>query len=126
MTQTKEDILNAVGKMTVFELNDLVQEFSEKFGVSAAALAVAGPAGDGATAPVEEEQTEFTVVLLEAGSNRVAVIKAVRELINNLSLKEAKDLIDSAPKPVKESVSKDEAEKIKKKLETAGAKIEVK
>lgn len=126
MALVKEDILNAVGEMSVLELNDLVHAFEEKFGVSAAALAVAGPAGDGAAAPAAEEQTEFTVVLLEAGSNKVAVIKAVRELINNLSLKEAKDLVDGAPKPVKEGIPKAEAEEVKKKLETAGAKVEIK
>ncbi len=124
MTIAKEEILNAVGAMSVLELNELVKAFEEKFGVSAAALAVAGPAAD-AAAPAAEEQTEFTVVLLEAGGNKVAVIKAVRE-VTSLGLKEAKDLVDGAPKPIKENISKAEAEEIKKKLEEAGAKTELK
>jgi large subunit ribosomal protein L7/L12 len=124
MAVTKEEILDTVGEMSVLELNELVKAFEEKFGVSAAALAVAGPAG-GAAAPAVEEQTEFTVILLEAGSNKVAVIKAVRE-ITSYGLKEAKDLVDGAPKPVKENIPKAEAEEIKKKLEAAGAKTELK
>ncbi|AKJ69811.1 50S ribosomal protein L7/L12 [Pandoraea thiooxydans] len=124
MAITKEDILEAVGSMSVMELNDLVKAFEEKFGVSAAALAVAGPAGGGA-APAAEEQTEFTVVLAEVGSNKVGVIKAVRE-ITGLGLKEAKDLVDGAPKPVKEGVDKAAADEAKKKLEDAGAKAEIK
>ncbi len=126
MAMSKEDILEAVGAMSVMELNDLVKAFEEKFGVSAAAMAVAGPAG-GAVAggAAAEEQTEFTVVLSEFGSNKVAVIKAVRE-ITGLGLKEAKDMVDSAPKPVKEGVSKADAEEAKKKLEDAGAKVEIK
>ena len=108
------------------ELNDLVKAFEEKFGVSAAAMAVAGPAGGAAAGgAAAEEQTEFTVVLSEFGSNKVAVIKAVRE-ITGLGLKEAKDMVDSAPKPVKEGVSKADAEEAKKKLEAAGAKVEIK
>ncbi|NLA19274.1 50S ribosomal protein L7/L12 [Burkholderia contaminans] len=110
--------------MTVLELNELVKAFEEKFGVSAAAVAVAGPAGGGAAAAAEEK-TEFTVVLAEAGSNKVAVIKAVREL-TGLGLKEAKDVVDGAPKAVKEGVDKAAAEEAKKKLEEAGAKVEVK
>ncbi|WP_321842863.1 50S ribosomal protein L7/L12 [Burkholderia cepacia] len=124
MAIAKEDILAAVEGMTVLELNELVKEFEEKFGVSAAAVAVAGPAGGGAAAAAEEK-TEFTVVLAEAGSNKVAVIKAVREL-TGLGLKEAKDVVDGAPKAVKEGVDKAAAEEAKKKLEEAGAKVEVK
>ncbi|MBU6492156.1 50S ribosomal protein L7/L12 [Pandoraea sp.] len=124
MAITKEDILEAVGSMSVMELNDLVKAFEEKFGVSAAALAVAGPAGGGA-APAAEEQTEFTVMLAEVGGNKVGVIKAVRE-ITGLGLKEAKDLVDGAPKPVKEGVDKAAADEAKKKLEDAGAKAEIK
>ncbi len=124
MAMAKEDVLEAVGAMSVLELNDLVKAFEEKFGVSAAAMAVAGPAGGGAAAAAEE-QTEFTTVLLEAGANKVSVIKAVREL-TGLGLKEAKELVDGAPKPVKESVPKEQAEEAKKKLEAAGAKVEIK
>ncbi|RKT99040.1 50S ribosomal protein L7/L12 [Burkholderia sp. Nafp2/4-1b] len=124
MAIAKEDILAAVEGMTVLELNELVKAFEEKFGVSAAAVAVAGPAGGGAAAAAEEK-TEFTVVLAEAGSNKVAVIKAVREL-TGLGLKEAKDVVDGAPKAVKEGVDKATAEEAKKKLEDAGAKVEVK
>ena len=124
MAITKDDILEAVGHMSVMDLNDLVKAFEEKFGVSAAAMAVAGPAGGGAAAVVEE-QTEFTVILTEVGANKVGVIKAVRE-ITGLGLKEAKDLVDGAPKPVKEAVPKADAEAAKKKLEEAGAKAELK
>ena len=124
MAIAKEDILEAVGSMSVLELNELVKAFEEKFGVSAAAVAVAGPAGGGAAAAVEE-QTEFNVVLTEVGANKVSVIKAVREL-TGLGLKEAKDLVDGAPKPVKEAVPKAAAEEAKKKLEEAGAKAEIK
>jgi large subunit ribosomal protein L7/L12 len=125
MAISKDDILEAVGQMSVMELNDLVKAFEEKFGVSAAAMAVAGPAGGGAAAPAAEEKTEFTVVLSEVGANKVGVIKAVRE-ITGLGLKEAKDLVDGAPKPVKEGVAKADAEAAKKKLEEAGAKAELK
>jgi len=124
MAISKEDILEAVGAMSVMELNDLVKAFEEKFGVSAAAMAVAGPAGGGA-AVAAEEQTEFTIVLADFGANKVGVIKAVREL-TGLGLKEAKDMVDAAPKPVKEGVSKAEADEAKKKLEEAGAKVEIK
>jgi large subunit ribosomal protein L7/L12 len=110
--------------MSVMDLNDLVKAFEEKFGVSAAAMAVAGPAGGGAAAAVEE-QTEFTVILTEVGANKVGVIKAVRE-ITGMGLKEAKDLVDGAPKPVKEGIAKADAEAAKKKLEEAGAKAELK
>ena len=123
MAIAKEDILEAVSSMSVLELNELVKAFEEKFGVSAAAVAVAGPAG--AAAAVAEEQTEFTVNLTEVGANKVSVIKAVREL-TGLGLKEAKDLVDGAPKPVKEAVPKAAAEEAKKKLEEAGAKVEIK
>ena len=122
MAISKDDILEAVGAMSVMDLNDLVKAFEEKFGVSAAAMAVAGPA---AAAAVAEEQTEFTVTLTDFGANKVGVIKAVRE-ITGLGLKEAKDLVDGAPKPVKEAVSKADAEAAKKKLEEAGAKAEIK
>ena len=124
MAITKEEIIDAVGSMSVMDLNDLVKAFEEKFGVSAAAMAVAGPAGAGGGAAAEE-QTEFTVNLLEAGANKVSVIKAVRE-ITGLGLKEAKDLVDGAPKPIKEGVDKKTAEEAKKKLEEAGAKAELK
>ncbi|CAD6560165.1 50S ribosomal protein L7/L12 [Paraburkholderia metrosideri] len=123
MAIAKEDILEAVSSMSVLELNELVKAFEEKFGVSAAAVAVAGPAGGAAAAA--EEQTEFTVNLTEVGANKVSVIKAVREL-TGLGLKEAKDLVDGAPKPVKEAVPKAAAEEAKKKLEEAGAKAEIK
>ncbi len=124
MAITKDDILEAVGQMSVMDLNDLVKAFEEKFGVSAAAMAVAGPAAGGAAAAAEE-QTEFTVVLADVGANKVGVIKAVRE-ITGLGLKEAKDLVDGAPKPVKEGVAKADAEAAKKKLEEAGAKADLK
>ena len=124
MAIAKDDILEAVSSMSVLELNELVKAFEEKFGVSAAAVAVAGPAGGGAAAAAEE-QTEFTVNLTEVGANKVSVIKAVREL-TGLGLKEAKDLVDGAPKPVKESVPKAAADEAKKKLEEAGAKAEIK
>ena len=122
MAISKDDILEAVGAMSVMDLNDLVKAFEEKFGVSAAAMAVAGPA---ATAAAVEEQTEFNVILTEIGANKVGVIKAVREL-TGLGLKEAKDVVDGAPKAVKEGVSKADAEAAKKKLEEAGAKADIK
>ncbi|WP_108647464.1 50S ribosomal protein L7/L12 [Polynucleobacter rarus] len=122
MAITKEEIIEAVGNMSVMDLNDLVKAFEEKFGVSAAAMAVAGP---GAAAAVAEEQTEFNVILADFGANKVSVIKAVRE-ITGLGLKEAKDLVDGAPKAVKEGVDKAAAEDAKKKLEEAGAKVEIK
>lgn len=126
MALNKAEILDAIAVMTVLELSELIKEMEEKFGVSAAAaaVAVAAPAAGGAAAAAEE-QTEFTVVLAEAGANKVSVIKAVREL-TGLGLKEAKDLVDGAPKPVKEGVAKADAEAAKKKLEEAGAKVEVK
>ncbi|WP_085318135.1 50S ribosomal protein L7/L12 [Derxia lacustris] len=126
MALTKVEIIDAIAGLTVLELSELIKDLEEKFGVSAAAaaVAVAAPAG-GAAAPVVEEQTEFTVVLTEIGANKVNVIKAVREL-TGLGLKEAKDLVDGAPKPVKEGIAKADAEAAKKKLEEAGAKAELK
>ncbi len=124
MAITKEDILEAVGNMTVMDLNDLVKAFEEKFGVSAAAMAVAGPAAAGGGAAAEE-QTEFTVMLLAAGDKKVEVIKVVRAA-TGLGLKEAKDVVDGAPKAVKEGIAKADAEALKKQLEDAGAKVEVK
>ena len=123
MAFDKDAFLTALDGMTVLELNDLVKAIEEKFGVSAAAMA--GPAAAGPAAAVAEEKTEFNVVLLEAGANKVSVIKAVRE-ITGLGLKEAKDLVDGAPKPVKEGIAKADAEAAKKKLEEAGAKVELK
>ncbi|MEW6100488.1 MAG: 50S ribosomal protein L7/L12 [Pseudomonadota bacterium] len=124
MAFDKDAFLTALDSMSVMELNELVKAIEEKFGVSAAAMA-APAAAAGAAAPAAEEKTEFTVVLAEAGANKVGVIKAVRE-ITGLGLKEAKDLVDGAPKPVKEGISKADAEAAKKKLEEAGAKVELK
>ena len=124
MAITKEDILEAVAGLTVMELNDLVKAFEEKFGVSAAALAVAG-GGAAAGAAAAEEKTEFDVVLTAAGDQKVGVIKVVRA-ITGLGLKEAKDMVDGAPKTVKEGVSKAEADDIAKQLTEAGAKVEIK
>ena len=123
MAITKEDILEAVAGLSVMELNDLVKAFEEKFGVSAAALAVAGGAAAGGAAA--EEQTEFDVILTAAGDQKVGVIKVVRA-ITGLGLKEAKDMVDGAPKAVKEAVSKAEADDIAKQLTEAGAKVEIK
>ena len=126
MAMSKEDILEAVGAMSVMELNDLVKAFEEKFGVSAAAMAVAGPAGAGAAGgAAAEEQTEFTVVLEAAGGEKIKVIKAVREL-TGLGLKEAKELVDGAPKNIKEGVEKAEADAIKAQLEEVGATVTLK
>lgn len=125
MAITKEEILDAVGAMTVMELNDLVKAFEEKFGVSAAALAVAAPGAAGAGAAAAEEKTDFTVVLSAVGDKKVEVIKVVRAA-TGLGLKEAKDLVDGAPKPVKEGLPKADAEALKKQLEEAGAKVELK
>ena len=126
MAIAKQEILEAISSMTVLELAQLIKDMEEKFGVSAAAatVAVAAPAAGGAAAAAEE-QTEFNVILAAAGENKVNTIKAVRE-VTGLGLKEAKDLVDGAPKAVKEGVSKADAEAIKKKLEEAGAKVEVK
>jgi len=123
MAFDKDAFLTSLDSMTVMELNDLVKAIEEKFGVSAAAMA--GPAAAGPAAAAAEEQTEFNVMLLEVGANKVSVIKAVRE-ITGLGLKEAKDLVDGAPKAVKEAVSKADADAAKKKLEEAGAKAELK
>jgi len=127
MALSNQEILDAIGAKSVLEISELIKMMEDKFGVSAAAaaVAVAAPAGGGAAAAVAEEQTEFTVVLSEFGANKVNVIKAVREL-TGLGLKEAKDLVDGAPKSVKEGVNKADAEAAKKKLEDAGAKVEIK
>ena len=124
MAISNEEILEAVGGMTVMELNDLVKAFEEKFGVSAASFAGAG-GGGGAAAPAAEEKTEFDVILTGAGANKVSVIKVVRA-ITGLGLKEAKDLVDGAPKAVKEACPKAEAEDIQKQLLEAGATVEIK
>jgi large subunit ribosomal protein L7/L12 len=126
MSAAQTEILDKIGSMTVLELSELIKAMEEKFNVSAAAaVAVAGPAAGAAPAAAAEEQTEFTVMLASFGENKVNVIKAVREL-TGLGLKEAKDLVDGAPKPVKEGVNKADAEAAKKKLEEAGAKAEIK
>src|SRR5437660_5816059 len=126
MAVAQTEILDKISSMTVLELSELIKAMEEKFGVSAAAATVAAaPAAGAAAAPAAEEQTEFTVVLSSFGENKVNVIKAVREL-TGLGLKEAKDLVDGAPKPVKEGVSKADSEAAKKKLEEAGAKVEIK
>ena len=123
---TKEQILDAVAAMSVLDLSEMIKAMEEKFGVSAAAaVAVAAPAAGGAAAPAAEAKTEFTVVLAAAGDKKVEVIKAVRA-VTSLGLKEAKDLVESAPATVKEGVSKDDAAKMKKELEAAGAKVELK
>jgi len=126
MAFDKDAFISALDSMSVMELNDLVKAIEEKFGVSAAAMAAPGGGGGGAAAAaVVEEQTEFTLMLTEIGANKVQVIKAVREL-TGLGLKEAKDLVDGAPKPVKETMNKADGEAGKKKLEDAGAKAELK
>jgi len=129
--KTHDDLLEAIDKMTVLELSEFIKQFEDRYGVTAAApvAAAAAPgagaaAGDGAPAVVEE-QTEFTATLTEIGPNKIPVIKVVREL-TGLGLKEAKDLVDASPKPVKEGVTRDEAEKIKTALEEQGAKVEIK
>jgi large subunit ribosomal protein L7/L12 len=129
-TLTQEQILDAIGAMTLVEVSEFVKKFEEKFGVTAAApvaVAAAAPAAGGApvAAAAEEEQTEFSAVLTEIGPNKIPVIKVVREL-TGLGLKEAKDLVDAAPRPVKEGIAKDEADKIKAALEEQGAKVEIK
>jgi large subunit ribosomal protein L7/L12 len=130
--QTQDDLLEAIDKMTVLELSEFIKRFEERYGVTAAAPAAvaaapaAGSGGGEAAAPAAaEEQTEFTATLTEIGPNKIPVIKVVREL-TGLGLKEAKDLVDAAPKPVKEGVTKDEADKIKAALEEQGAKVEIK
>ena len=125
MAFDKDAFLTALDGMSVMELNDLVKAIEEKFGVSAAAMAAPAAGGGGAAAAVVEEKTEFNVMLLEAGANKVGTIKAVRE-ITGLGLKEAKDLVDGAPKAVKEGIAKADAEAAKKKLEDAGAKAALK
>ena len=125
MALSNQEILDAIGAKSVLEISELIKMMEDKFGVSAAAAAVAVAAPTGAAAPAAEEQTEFNVMLMDFGANKVNVIKAVREL-TGLGLKEAKDLVDGAPKPVKEGVNKADAEAAKKKLEDAGAKVEVK
>ena len=123
---TKEEIIAAIKEMSVLELSEMVKALEEEFGVSAAPGAMAAPAGAQAAAPAEaEEQTEFSIILKDIGVNKINVIKAVREL-TTLGLKEAKELVESAPKPVKEGVTKDEANNVKEKLEAAGASVEIK
>jgi len=125
---TQDQVVEYIKNISVMELSKLVKTLESELGVSAAAAApvvVAGPAGGGAAAAPVEEKTEFNVVLLEAGANKINVIKAVRE-VTSLGLKEAKDLVEGAPKPIKEGVPKEEAEAIKKKFEEAGAKVEIK
>jgi large subunit ribosomal protein L7/L12 len=128
---SQDDLLEAIDKMTVLELSDFIKRFEERYGVTAAAPAVAaaapaaGGSSDGAAAAVVEEQTEFTATLTEIGPNKIPVIKVVREL-TGLGLKEAKDLVDAAPKAVKEGVTKDEADKIKAAIEEQGGKVEIK
>ena len=126
-TLSKDEILEAIGNMSVFDLSELIEEFKTKFNVTIAVAAAAPAGGGGGAAPAAavEEQTEFTVVLREAGAKKIQVIKVVRE-ITGLGLKEAKDLVDGAPKNVKENVSKDEAAQLKAKLEAEGAAVEVK
>lgn len=125
MPLTNEEIINAIAEKPVMEVVELVKAMEEKFGVSAAAVAAAPVAGAGAEAAPEEEKTEFDVILKDIGSNKIAVIKVVRA-ITSLGLKEAKALVEGAPSPVKEAVSKETAEDLKKQLEEAGAKVEVK
>jgi large subunit ribosomal protein L7/L12 len=123
---TREELIKAISDMSVLELSELVKELEEKFGVSAAAPAMAMPvAAVAAAASAEEEKTEFDVILTDHGANKINVIKIVRE-ITGLGLKEAKDLVDNPPKPIKEAIAKDEAEDIKKKVEEAGGKVELK
>ena len=125
MALTADQLIAEIETMTVLDLANLVKALEERFGVSAAAMA-APAAGGAAPAAAAEEQTEFNVILADAGANKLNVIKAVREIVAGLGLKEAKDLVDGAPKAVKEGVAKDEAQKIKEKLEAAGAKVEIK
>jgi large subunit ribosomal protein L7/L12 len=122
---TREQVVDYLSNMPVIQIAELVKELENKWGVSAAPVAVAGPATGGAAPAAAEEQTEFDVILADGGASKINVIKAVRE-ITSLGLKEAKDLVEGAPKPIKTGVGKDEAQDIKKKLEAAGAKVEVK
>lgn len=129
MSVSKADVIEFLKNMTVLELSELIKELEETFGVSAAApvaLAAPGFAASGEAAPAVEEQTEFTVVLVDAGAKKIDVIKEVRAIVSGLGLKEAKDLVEGAPQNVKESVTKEEAEKYKKQLEAVGAKVELK
>jgi large subunit ribosomal protein L7/L12 len=123
---THEEFIAEIEKMSVLELNDLVKALEEKFGVSAAAAVVAAPAAGGAAPAAAEEKTEFDVILKDAGAEKIKVIKAVREVISGLGLKEAKELVEGAPKPIKEGASKEEAEKIKAKFAEVGATVEIK
>lgn len=125
MALTADQLIAEIETMTVLDLANLVKALEDRFGVSAAAMA-APAAGGAAPAAAAEEQTEFNVILADAGANKLNVIKVVREVVAGLGLKEAKDLVDGAPKAVKEGVAKDEAQKIKEKLEAAGAKVEIK
>ena len=128
MAASKEDVIEFISNMTVLELSELVKELEEKFGVSAAApaaMAAAGPAGGGDAGGAAEEKTEFDVILTAIGDKKIGVIKEVRG-ITSLGLKEAKDLVEGAPQPIKEGVSKDEAEEIKGKIEAAGGSVEIK
>jgi large subunit ribosomal protein L7/L12 len=122
---THEEFIAEIEKMSVLELNELVKALEAKFGVSAAAAVVAAPAAGGAAAAVVEEKTEFDVILKEAGAEKIKVIKVVREVVAGLGLKEAKDLVEGAPKTLKEGVSKEEAEKIKAKFAEVGATVEI-
>jgi len=124
-TLTKEDIVEAVGSMSLLEVADLVKMFEDKFGVSAAAPVAVAAAGGAAAAPAVEEKTDFDVILTDAGANKIKVLKVVREL-TGLGLKEAKELVDTLPKPVKEGASKEEAEALKTQLEAEGGKVEIK
>ena len=125
-TMTNEQILEAIGTKTVVELAELIEAFKTKFNVTVVAAAAAGGPGGGAAAPVVEEQTEFSVILKDGGAKKIQVIKVIREIISGLGLKEAKDIVDGAPKTIKEGASKAEAEEIKKKLEDQGATVELK
>jgi large subunit ribosomal protein L7/L12 len=123
-TMTNEEILEAIGSKTVVELAELIESFKTKFNVSI--VAAAAPGAGGPAAPAAEEQTEFSILLKEAGAKKIQVIKVIREVISGLGLKEAKDIVDSAPKVIREDATKAEAEEIKKKLEEAGATVELK
>lgn len=125
-TMTNDQILEAIGSKTVVELAELIEAFKTKFNVSVVAAAAGPAAGGGAAAPAVEEQTEFTVILKDGGAKKIQVIKVIREIISGLGLKEAKDIVDGAPKTIKEGATKAEAEEIKKKLEDQGAAVELK
>ena len=125
-TMTNEQILEAIGTKSVVELAELIDAFKTKFNVTVVAAGGAGGAAGGAAAPVVEEQTEFSVILKEGGAKKIQVIKVIREIVSGLGLKEAKDIVDGAPKTIKEGASKAEAEEIKKKLEDQGATVELK